>query len=95
MPVLVLAFADLDGDGFIGVTNCSTATPSTPRSKRRSGSPVGRHFTFGADGQATGALQIGVGGPAAAPARVALAAAAWAGAFDPAFLGGNVRSAPR
>jgi hypothetical protein len=93
MPVLVLAFADLDGDGFIGVTNLD-GNAFDGALEEAEWSPVGRRFTFGANGQATGSLQIGVGGPSAAPARVVLGAAAWAGAFDPAFLGGNVPRGP-
>ena len=93
MPVLVLAFADLDGDGFIGVTNLD-GNAFDHALEEAEWSPVGRRFTFGAAGQATGSLQIGVGGPSAAPARVVLGAAAWAGEFDPAFLGGKVPRGP-
>jgi hypothetical protein len=93
MPVLVLAFADLDGDGFIGVTNLD-GDAFDHALEEAEWSPVGRRFTFGAAGQATGSLQIGVGGPSAAPARVVLGAAAWAGKLDPAFLGGNVPRGP-
>jgi len=93
IPVLVLAFADLDGDGFIGVTNLD-GDATDHALEEAEWSPVGRRFTFGAAGQAAGSLQIGVGGPTAAPARVVLGGAAWAGAFDPAFLGGNVPRGP-
>ncbi len=93
MPVLVLAFADLDGDGVIGVTNLD-GNSLDHALEEAEWLPVGRRFSFGANGQATGSLQIGVGGPSAAPARVVLGAAAWAGALDPAFLGGNVPHGP-
>jgi hypothetical protein len=93
MPVLVLAFGDLDGDGFIGVTNLD-GNAFDHALEEAEWSPVGRRFAFGANGQARGSLQIGVGGPSAAPARVVLGAAAWAGALDPAYLGGNVPRGP-
>jgi hypothetical protein len=93
MPVLVLAFADLDGDGFIGVTNLDGSAVDHALEEAE-WSPVARRFAFGAAGQAEGSLQIGVGGPASAPARIVLGAAAWAGAFDPKFLGGNVPRGP-
>ena len=93
IPVLVLAFADLDGDRFIGVTNLD-GNAIDHALEEAEWSPVARRFAFGAAGQAEGSLQIGVGGPNAAPARVVLGAAAWAGAFDSAFLGGNVPRGP-
>ena len=93
MPVLVMAFADLDGDGFVGVTNLD-GNALDGALEEAEWSPVGRRFAFGAADQATGSLQIGVGGPSAAPARVVLGAAALAGAPDPAFLGGNVPRGP-
>ncbi len=93
IPVLVLAFADLDGDGFIGVTNLD-GDPLDHALEEAEWTPVGRRFAFGASGQAAGSLQIGVGGPSAARARVALGAAAWAGALDPTFMSGNVPRGP-
>lgn len=93
IPVLALAFADLDGDGFIGVTNLD-GDPLDPALEEAEWTPVGRRFAFGANGQATGSLQIGVGGPGAARARVALGAATWAGAPDPGFMSGNVPRGP-
>lgn len=93
LPLLVLAFADLDGDGVIGVTLLDgDATDAGLEEAERD--PVGRHFAFGASGVASGSLQIGVGGPGARPARIALAAATWAGEFDPSFLGGHVPRGP-
>lgn len=93
LPVLVMAFADLDGDGFVGVTNLD-GDAFDAGLEEAEWEPVARKFAFGADGVASGALQIGVGGPPGHPVRVALAAAAWAGDFDPAYLGGNVPNGP-
>lgn len=93
LALLVLAFADLDGDGFIGVTLLD-GNALDAALEEAEWEPVGRAFAIGAGSVASGALQIGVGGPAARPARVALAAAAWAGATDPGFMGGNVAVGP-
>lgn len=93
LPLLVFAFADLDGDGFIGVTHLD-GDPTDHALEEAEWEPVARRFTFGADGIASGTIQIGVGGPPMHPVRVALCAAAWAGALDPAFLGGNVPRGP-
>ena len=49
MPVLVMAFADLDGDGFIGVTNLD-GNAFDHALEEAEWSPVGRRFTFGAAG---------------------------------------------
>jgi len=93
LPILVLAFADLDGDGVIGVTLLD-GDPLDASFEESELDPVARDFAFGAAGVASGALQIGVGGPGARPARIALAAAAWAGDFDPQRLGGHVPIGP-
>lgn len=93
LPILVLAFADLDGDGVVGTTLLD-GDPADRELEEAEWIPVGRHFTIGANELANGALQIGVGGPHARPVRVVLGAATWAGEFDPAFLGGTVPRGP-
>lgn len=93
LPLLVFAFADLDGDGFVGVTQLDGDAPDHALEEAE-WEPVARHFAFGENGIARGALQIGVGGPPGHPVRVALCAAAWAGDFDPGFLGGHVPRGP-
>lgn len=93
LPLLVFAFADLDGDGFIGVTHLD-GDVADHALEEAEWEPVARHFAFGANGIARGSLQIGVGGPPGDPVRVALCAAAWAGDLDPEYLGGNVPRGP-
>jgi hypothetical protein len=93
LPLLVFAFADLDGDGFIGVTHLDGDTTDHALEEAE-WEPVARRFTSGVNGIANGMLRIGVGGPPSHPVRVALCAAAWAGDFEPTFFGGNVPRGP-
>jgi len=93
MPVLVVAFADLDGDGFVGVTNLD-GDPLDDGLEEAELEPVGRRFALMSGGRASGFLHIAVGGPAAAPVSVVLTAAAFLGPFDAAFFGGAVPTGP-
>jgi hypothetical protein len=93
LPVLVFAFADLDNDGFIGVTLLD-GDPGDEELEQAELEAVGRRFAFFRDGIAAGQLHLEVGGPSGAPVRIALAAAMWAGPIDPNFLGGNVPKGP-
>jgi hypothetical protein len=79
LPILVLAFADLDGDGFVGRTHLDGET--------RDGAlealelyPVGRRYAVVRHELAEGELFVGLGGPT--PVGIALGAAAIAGPFD-------------
>ena len=91
--MLVGAFADLDGDGFIGVTSLDGDITDAEFEEAEL-DPVGRRFAVVSNGRASGSLAIEAGGPADAPTRVALAAAAWAGPVDPNHFGGNVPNGP-
>lgn len=92
-PVLVMAFGDLDGDGWIGVTERDGDAGDTEREEAEL-DPVGRRFARFAGGEARGVLHVGVGGPAGARLRVVLAAAAYAGPSDAGFFGGVVPVGP-
>lgn len=87
LPVLVAAFPDLDGDGYVGVTNRDGNRRDFGR-ERQEWTPVGLAWAFGRDGAARAELRAGIGGPSAAPARVALVAAAYAGPIDPDYRDG-------
>lgn len=91
--VAVMAFADLDGDGYIGVTHLdgNLADEAIEEAERE---PVGQHVFIGQTAIAEGALAIAVGGPTGARPRIALAAAAYLGPFLPEFHGGAIPVGP-
>ncbi len=93
LPLLVLAFADLDGDGYVGVTNLD-GDPLDNSVEEAELEPVGRRFAIASAGQAAGSLAVEVGGPPGAEIDVVLAAAGWAGPLDPGYMGGNVPKGP-
>jgi len=92
-PVLALAFADLDGDGFVGITHLD-GNPFDAEIERAELEPVGRRIALVQGGRASGSLFVSAGGPGAAPLRVVLGAAAYAGSFDPGFFNGAVPDGP-
>ena len=91
-PVLVVAFADLDGDGYIGVTYLDGDLTDSDLEEREL-DDVGRQFAFFRDGQAAGELRISVGSPLE-NLRIALTAAAYVGPTRPDFFGGVVPDGP-
>lgn len=93
VPVVVAAFADLDGDGFVGVTLLDGDALDFAIEEAEL-EPIGRAVAIARNGQASGVLSLQAGGPAGAPLAAVLTAAAYAGAFDPAFLNGVVPDGP-
>lgn len=93
VPVLVMAFADLDGDGWIGITHLD-GDPFDAEIEDAELMPVGRRLTIAHAGRASGSLHIAAAGPSAAPLTVVLTAAAYIGSFDPAFFNGVVPTGP-
>jgi hypothetical protein len=79
LGLLVLAFADLDADGFVGVTHLD-GNPGDAALEAAELEPVARRYAVGRHGIAKGTLSVGVGGPAGT--SVAIAAAAFAGPYD-------------
>ncbi len=79
LPVLVLAFADLDGDGFIGRTHLDGETRDLALETLEL-YPVGRRYAVPRGKVAEGTLGVSVGSPDGV--RVALAAAALLGPFE-------------
>lgn len=92
-PVLVVAFADLDGDGYVGVTSLD-GDPNDASTEEAELNFVGRAFAIVQNGQAGGQLFVHLGAPATQPVRVILSAAAYTGATDPGFFGGAVPTGP-
>lgn len=92
LPVIVLVFADLDGDGFIGPT---TSDPARQVRAIAELEPVGREVAFFAGSVANGSVTITVGGAASADGvRVVATALAFTGGYDPSVLGGFVPTGP-
>jgi hypothetical protein len=92
-PVLAVAFADLDGDGFVGVTSLDGDAADAPLEEAEL-VPVGRRFALAQASRAAGQLFVSVGGPAGAAPRVLVTAAAYTGPTDPAHFGGAVPTGP-
>ena len=92
-PVLVVAFADLDGDGFVGVTDLD-GDPGDAATEEVELNEVGRRFAFFSGGRAAGELHIEAGAPPGTTLSLVLTAAAYTGDFDPGFFGGEVPEGP-
>jgi hypothetical protein len=92
-PVLVVAFADLDGDGAIGVSLLD-GDPLDASIEEAELEPVGRRLAIASGGRASGELFVSAGGPPGAELALIVGAAAFTGPFDPAHFGGEVPSGP-
>ena len=94
LPVLVVAFADLDGDGVVGPTNADGAGDDA-RELQESDYLVGRQVAIFHNGVAQGTLYVWKGAPASAGGlRVVLTALAYVGPFSPNFFFGAVPDGP-
>jgi hypothetical protein len=91
--VAVAVFADLDADGYVGVTllDGDAADVAIERAERV---PVGSHIYLGWSGAARGQIASAVGGPAGARLRVAVAAGAYLGSFRADYFGGALPDGP-
>lgn len=96
IPVLVVAFADLDGDGFVGPTGTDPeGTADDGREMQESSFPVGMRVAYFTNGVAQGVIASDVGAPAAAGGLlVVLTASAYVGQFSPDFFLGTVPDGP-
>ncbi|MDH3685212.1 MAG: hypothetical protein OEP95_03255 [Myxococcales bacterium] len=92
-PVLVMAFADLDGDGAIGIT-LSDGDPFDASLEGAELEPVGRRLAIASGGRASGEFFVSAGGPPGAELDLIVGAAAFTGPFDPGHFGGEVPSGP-
>ncbi len=93
VPVVAVAFADLDGDGFVGVTQLD-GDATDDLLEQAELIPVGRNVAIASGGVARGSLRPRAAGPDSSPLVILLAAAAWVGPLDPAFLSGVVPDGP-
>ncbi|TMA53372.1 MAG: hypothetical protein E6J75_15445, partial [Deltaproteobacteria bacterium] len=96
IPVVVAAFADLDGDGVVGPTNADDAgAADDARELQESNYLVGRQVAIFHNGVAQGTLAVWKGAPASAGGlRVVLTAFAYVGPFSPGFFFGSVPDGP-
>jgi len=96
LPVIVFAFADLDGDGFVGPTAADSAgLLDDTRERQESDFVVGRTAAVFVNGVATGSVAVWRGAPASSGGLdVVLVAAAYVGPFSPQFMLGNVPDGP-
>jgi len=95
LPVLVAAFADLDGDGFVGITNQDAGGSADNSLEVRELEPVGRAVALLSGGVARGSVAIRAGLPTShGGLTIALTAMALTGTFDPGFFDGNVPNGP-
>jgi hypothetical protein len=93
IPVIVAAFADLDGDGMIGPT--ANGGGATQALRLRELLPVGRAAALFSAGVAQGAIAVQRGLPASQGGlRIALTALALTGPFDAAVFDGAIPSGP-
>ncbi|MBW2395696.1 MAG: hypothetical protein JRG95_15660 [Deltaproteobacteria bacterium] len=93
VPIIIAAFADIDGDGFIGITELD-GDPGDFGIEDSELTPVAQTVVISDGGEVAGQLFPAAGGPTAAPLRLSLVAAAWAGTLDPAFQNGVVPDGP-
>jgi|GEM_PF-3790718 len=94
IPVVVVAFADLDGDGIIG-PSAQDGTADNEREVQEAVFPVGRQVAVFSDGVAEGGVAVWKGAPASRGGLgVVLTAVAYVGPFRPTFFSGNVPDGP-
>jgi len=96
IPVLVVAFADLDGDGVVGPTNTDAdGAGDNARELQESDYLVGRQVAIFQNGVAQGTLYVWKGAPASTGGLpVVLTAIAYVGPFSPSFFFGAVPDGP-
>ena len=92
-PVLVMAFADLDGDGFIGITELD-ADPFDRAIEAQELRPIARRYALVDQTTASGELFIPTGGPPGAELEIGLSAVTYIGLRSPSFYGGGVPTGP-
>jgi hypothetical protein len=94
IPVVVAAFADLDGDGVVGPTRAD-GSADDQREAQEAEFLVGRQVALFSGGVAEGTLAVWKGAPASAGGlAVVLTAMAYVGSFSPSFFEGNVPDGP-
>lgn len=95
VPVVVAAFADYDGDGYIGPIDTDMSNTTDNHHEVRELDPVGRAVALFSAGVARGEIAVRAGLPAShGGLSVLLTALALSGPFDPGFFEGEVPSGP-
>src|SRR5262245_28104630 len=96
LPVIVAAYADLDGDGLVGPTDADPDGPAdNGREREESSFLVGRQVAIFANGVAQGSVAVRKGAPASAGGlSVVLTAVAYVGPFRVDFFGGDLPDGP-
>ena len=92
-PILVLAFADLDGDGYVGITHLD-GDRFDANIEEAEFVPIARRYAIVDQRMASGEIFVPAGGPPGAELDVVLAAVTYAGPRFEAFLGGGVPVGP-
>lgn len=94
IPVVVVAFADLDGDGVVGPTP-HDGVLDDGREEQEAVFPVGRQVAVFSGGVAEGSVAVWKAAPASRGGLgILLTAMAYVGPFRPTFLSGNVPDGP-
>jgi hypothetical protein len=94
IPVVIAAFADLDGDGVVGPTRADGSADDA-REAQEAEFLAGRQVAMFSGGVAEGTLAVWKGAPASADGlTVVLTAMAYVGPFRPAYFEGNVPDGP-
>lgn len=92
-PILVMAFADLDGDGYIGITLLDGDRLDFEIEEAEL-VPVARRYATVDSHVASGELFVPIGGPPGAELDIVLAAVTYSGPRLAGFLGGGVPVGP-
>jgi hypothetical protein len=95
LPVIVAAFADFDGDGWIGPTTHDRDGDSDLHLEVRELEPVGRAAALFSNGVAHGTISVRAGLPVSqGRLDIVLVAMALTGPLDPSFFEGAIPSGP-
>lgn len=93
IPMIIMGFADLDADGFIGVTGLDGDDADSAVESAELETIALRMAIF-SGGRASGVIRLPVGGPEGAEVLVALAAGAYTGKLSPGYLAGVAPDGP-
>jgi len=93
IPMIIMGFADLDGDGFIGITQLD-GDDSDSRVECAELETVALRMAIFSEGRASGDIRLPIGGPEGAEATIVLAAGAYTGKLSPDYLAGVAPSGP-
>ncbi|MEE2665297.1 MAG: hypothetical protein VX681_14365 [Myxococcota bacterium] len=93
LPMLVLAYADFDGDGYIGITQLDGDALDSDVEEAEL-VPIARRYAFLPQTTTSGELFAQAGGPPGAELDVVLSVVTWAGRRRPGFFSGAVPDGP-